>query len=365
MKKLLHPQYPAPALNLSDSPLFLPVPGSDADSDNIHAVFRRKFFFDGNRKAMFHIAVHGHYFFHINDFYGLGPVRSTDSRIFADSYDLSAALQPGENTIFVELHYPGSSYRTVPASIPGVWAEIENVPDSPWEYAKDIRHKKSFEYTFQLGKCENRDDRTKELQFYPVQEIRNPNGTVLSSRPIPPLTNEEYPFTKVCKCGFLPEFSPDDDDFARRMAEEVQVTAPEAFTDNTFAPPPAGFHGTFAIFDLGREFYGKVEIELETDESVIVDRSYDELLSFSRVKSCYAFGKWIPRARHAGDGYRFADRRITMPGKSCISVNFSDRGGRFLEVALRNHTKAVKITRIAAIDRIYPVPFSNIVSSAV
>ncbi len=358
MKTLLFPLYPAPALNISENPCFLIVPESDADSDNVHAVFRRKIFFDGSSKVMFHIAVHGHYCFHINDFYGLGPVRSTDSRIFADSYDLSAALQPGENTVCVELHYPGSSYRTVPASIPGVWAEIENAPDSPWEYAEDIRHKKSFEYTFQLGKCENRDDRINDLQFRPAQMVFNPNNVELCPRPIPPLTNEEYPFIKVCKCGFLPEFSPDDDDFARRMAEEVQVTSSEAFRDNIFSPPPAGFHGSFAIFDLGREFYGKVEIEIEADESVIVDRSYDELLSFSRVKSCYAFGKWVPRARHAGDGYRFADRRITAPGKSCISVNFSDRGGRFLQVALRNYSKAVKITRIAAIDRIYPVPVS-------
>ena len=355
MNNVLAPLYPAPALNCSIDPVFYLAPDIDAESDDVHILFKRKINYQGSGKVLFHLAVHGRYSFYINGHYGMGPVRGTDSRIFVDSYDLSEIITAGENILTVELHYPGSSYRTVPAGIPALWAEIEGVPDSPWEYAPDIRHKKSFEFTFQLGKCENRDDREKDFVFVPAERTVNPNHVELHPRPIPPLTADEYFFTNICKCGFLPEFSPDDDDFAKRLAEEVQISAPDAVADGVFAPPPAGYHGTFAIFDLGREFYGNVVLEFETDETVVVDRSYDEVLTFSRVKSRFAFGKWIPRARHGGDSYRFSDRRIAAPGKNVVSVDFGDRGGRFVEIAFRNHTKAINVTKISVTDRIYPV----------
>lgn len=354
MATLLDPLYPAPEFNFSGIP-FYTVPGTDAESDNVHVLFKTGIVFNGTSKVLFHLAVHGHYCFYINGFHATGPVRSTDSRIFYDSYDLTDVLQKGENFLTLELHYPGSSYRTVPAGIPAFTAAFEGAEHTAWHYAPDLRHKKSFEFTFQLGKCENRDDREENFTFTEAEKAVNPNKVELLPRPIPPLTCDKYPFEKLCKCGFLPEFSPDDDDFARRLAEEVQFTAPEAFKEGIVAPPPPGYHGTFLIFDLEREFYGKVEIELETQNTIIVDRSYAEMLTFSRVKSRYAFGKWRPKARHAGDSYRFADRRILPPGKHTVSVNFSDRGGRFLEIALRNHTREVKINRVTAVDRIYPV----------
>ena len=358
MKQQLYPQFPAALYPHTADPSFFIVPGTTAESDNVHALFRRKIFVEKQKNITLFIATCGHYFFTVNGFYGSGPVRSTDYRIFYDSYDLSQALTAGENILEIELHYPGSSYRTMPAGIPALWVQLTGTDDGCWEYAPDVRHQKSFEYTFQLGKCENRDDRKNNFSFSPAVTAPKPDDITLVPRPIPALTNEKIPFSKIVKCGFLPEFSADDDDFATRLATEVQCPAENAFDGTCFAPPPAGFHGTFATLDLGREFYGNVEIELESDESIIVDRSYDEILTFGRVKSAYAFCKWIPRARHAGDAYRFADRRITVPGSHIIRVNFADRGGRFVEIAIRNHTKPVKIKQICAVDRIYPVQSS-------
>ena len=354
MKHLLTPQYPAAASSFLTQAEFLVIPETDASSDNVHALFRREIIKKKGAAITFFIASCGRYYFHINGCCGMGPVRSTDSRIFYDSYDLTDLLKEGSNTIEVELHYPGSSYRTVPASIPALWAHVEGAADAPWEYAPDIRHKKSYEFTFQLGKCENRDDRITEFQFSTAEKRLNPNNVEILPRPIPPLTNEEFQFEKIVSCGYLPEFSPDDDDFAERLANEIQTPDASAFDGKEFAPPPMGYHGCYAVLDLGREFYGTLEIETDSDESVIVDRSYDEVLEFSRVKSRYFFGKWVPKARHAGDSYRFADRRITAPGKSTVSVTFADRGGRFVEIAVRNHTKPVKIGRISVTDRIYP-----------
>ncbi|MBE6384720.1 MAG: hypothetical protein E7048_03535 [Lentisphaerae bacterium] len=359
MRQLLSPQYPASTNCSVENPEFLVIPGIDESSDNVHVLFRREIIVESKGKITFFIASCGHYSFNINGFYGIGPVRSTDSRIFYDSYDLTEILTPGINRIEVELHYPGSSYRTIPACVPALWVQITGAADAPWEWALDCRHQKAFEYTFQLGKCENRDDRKNNFSFAPATVALNPNGVEICPRPIPALTNDEIPFEKIVRCGFLPEFSPDDDDFAERLANEVLTPDAAAFNGSEFAPPPCGYYGTFAILDLGKEFYGNVEIEIESDESLIIDRAYDEVLTFSRVKARYAFGKWIPKARHAGDSYRFADRRITLPGKNLISVSFADRGGRFVEIAIRNHTKAVKVTKITAIDRIYPVQASH------
>ena len=361
MQQLLTPLWPAPAPELPEPFRFLTVPGTTADSDDVHALFRKTFRWERGKKLLFAVTSHGRYRFELNGrFFGLGPVRGSDYRLFYDTYDLTEALQPGENVLTIQYHYPGSSYRTVAAARPALFAAF--VPEEPagtWEYASDIRYGRSFEYTFQLGKCENRDDRKNAFAFVPAETADNPNQVRLLPRPIPPLTNEEYPFPRVIRQGFLPEFSPDDDDFAARMATEVQFDALEAFDGKSFAVPPEGCHGCFVVFDLGREFYGNVEVELEGDAGVIVDRAYDEVTAWGRLQSAYFFGNWTPRARHAGDAYRFADRRILAGGRCVVTAEFADRGGRFLMLAVRNHKTAIRVHRISAVDRISPVPRSE------
>ena len=299
--KDLSPLYPAPQAEVPESPLCLIVPGTTADTYDVHVLFRRKFHWEPGKKLLLHIASHGNYRFEFNgSVAGIGPARGTDFRIFYDSYDLTAFLRSGENELVIQYHYAGSSYRTMAAGRPAVWVMFAPEPDGSWEYAADPRTVRSFEYTFQLGRCEDRDDRRSDFRFVPAETAVNPNQVKILPRPVPPLTREEYPFTQVIRRGFLPEFSPDDDDFAARMRSELLIDAPEAFDGSVFAPPPAGSHGAFAIFDLGREFYGNVEIELECEPGVIVDRAYDEMLILGRVWSAYFFGKWAPRARHAG-----------------------------------------------------------------
>ena len=43
MQQLLTPLWPAPVLELPEPPAFLSVPGTTADSDDVHALFRRRF----------------------------------------------------------------------------------------------------------------------------------------------------------------------------------------------------------------------------------------------------------------------------------------------------------------------------------
>ena len=63
MNNLLSPLYPAPSLNLSEDPSFYLVPHADAESDNVHALFRRKIHYKGAGKVIFQLAVHGRYSF--------------------------------------------------------------------------------------------------------------------------------------------------------------------------------------------------------------------------------------------------------------------------------------------------------------
>ena len=103
MQKLLTPLWPAPALEVLEPVSFLTVPGTTADSDDVHARFRKKFRREQGKKLLFCISAHGRYRFELNGrFFGLGPVRGSDFRIFYDTYDLTEALDPGENEITVQ-----------------------------------------------------------------------------------------------------------------------------------------------------------------------------------------------------------------------------------------------------------------------
>ena len=103
MKQILTPQYPADTNCSLEQPAFLVIPGADLSSDNVHALFRREIIKEkGSRNTLF-IASCGRYYFHINGFYGMGPVRSTDSRIFYDSYDLTDVLELTGNEDFKDM----------------------------------------------------------------------------------------------------------------------------------------------------------------------------------------------------------------------------------------------------------------------
>ena len=99
MKQQLFPQFPAAAYPHTENPEFFIVPGATAESDNVHALFRRKIVVGQEKNVTLFIASCGHYFFTVNGFYGSGPVRSTDYHIFYDSYDLSQHLSEGENLL--------------------------------------------------------------------------------------------------------------------------------------------------------------------------------------------------------------------------------------------------------------------------
>ncbi|GMV83042.1 MAG: hypothetical protein AMXMBFR7_42260 [Planctomycetota bacterium] len=99
-----------------------------------------------------------------------------------------------------------------------------------------------------------------------------------------------------------------------------------------------------AVFDFGREVLGHTILEIDAPKGAIVDVALDERL---REDGCVALFKshFMVNA---------ADRFVARGGGERIE-GFHPRGGRYLQVTVRNSDRPVRLKRIALRETVYPL----------
>ncbi|MGF1483226.1 MAG: family 78 glycoside hydrolase catalytic domain [Opitutales bacterium] len=136
---------------------------------------------------------------------------------------------------------------------------------------------------------------------------------------------------------------------AREMAwdrppEHVAVDAPE-HVDGRIVPLGPDGSGTLT-FDLGREFLGRVVLDIEAPAGTTVDIAQEERLSPANALRLYS-QHW---------GVSSADRFI-HPGGRFVYEGLLERGGRYLQITVRNATDTVMVhaARIRSSSLRWPV----------
>lgn len=113
------------------------------------------------------------------------------------------------------------------------------------------------------------------------------------------------------------EFSP-----ARRMMQDFRrvCRVPQPATGPWRFDPPAGKgRGAFALFDMGVDQYGELQLVVEAGEGTVLDVAHGEHLDDLGVRA-------------ANDGDHYADRFICREGRNEFTVPFRRIGARYLQV---------------------------------
>ncbi len=100
---------------------------------------------------------------------------------------------------------------------------------------------------------------------------------------------------------------------------------------------PLNDHGAGAVvLDFGREYLGHIRLELDSPAGTIVDTAYDERLRADRALGFF----------QANPFTNTADRFFTRGGAETLET-FHERGGRYLQITVRNAKGPVRLRQAA------------------
>lgn len=314
--------------------------------------------------GLFYISSESYYAFFVNGHHiRTGPVRGTMSCNFVDEVDASVFLKNGENQIAVEVYCDNiPNFRTSPAEPAVFITSGQLITDSTWQVqvAEEYRTEDVPKYTEQIGVMEWRD--MQQYPFgWPIFEDHGvwTNACVISSdRPIHqkhlyhrdliPLRCQTVHYAKICSVKKLDSIpSNHGTDIASLMTHEVHHPVTLDLSDPITAEPPGTRKGMAFIVDMGQEFVGHLDIELDAPAGTILDVGYQESIENGRLNLA------------PSDGYRFADRYITAEGRQKIESPLRWRGGRYIQLAIREFHRPVILHDIAVKDHRYAVDESS------
>jgi len=337
------------------------------------------------QRALLRIAADGRYAAYLNGkFVGNGPVRGTERRYFADSYDIAALLTPGPNWIAVEVHCSVAPTFTMVPYQPAVLAEIAAIAatDESWQVMVDPSHQAVAPlYTFQIGHAEwkrmdaerpgwmsGRDGHEGWLTPLIAGSPADFGGRRTVARPIAALTQDILHPRTIVASGQVPHSSAliETVEWAGLVAVEAHYPFRKAACH---ARPPCGGskpltvqpaahrEGAYLIFDFGREVFGNLRIEVDGPQDAVMDVAHNDALQDGRINS------------NPSTSYRFADRFTLRSGQQIIVQRLHNRGFRYLQLVFRNFITPIRLHEVQLINRIYsqepraaftcPDPFLN------
>ena len=338
------------------------------------------------QRARLRIAADGRYAAYLNgEFVGNGPVRGTDRRYFADSYDVAALLTPGPNWIAVEVHCSVAPTYTMVPYQPAVLAEIVDITatDASWQVMVDPAHQTAAPlYTPQIGYAEwKRMDAERpgwmsghdgnEGWHVPLiaGSPANFGGRRTVARPIAALTQDILNPRTIVASGQVPhsDASIETVEWAGLIAVEAHHPFQPAaghggpacggYSAPLTVHPAAQRDGVYLILDFGREVYGNLRVEVDGPQGAVMDVAHNDALRADRMNS------------HPNTSYRFADRFTLRAGRQTIVQRLHNRGFRYLQLVFRNFTTPIRLHEVHLINRVYsrepraaftcPDPFLN------
>ena len=140
----------------------------------------------------------------------------------------------------------------------------------------------------------------------------------------------------------LPDFvwqpAPSLDDPAREMGWDAPGAPAPVFSESIFpiALPVAETGVATAVYDFGYEFLGHVMLDIEAPSDAVVDVANDEMLRPNGTLHLFK-SNW---------GVNSADRFVLRGGGEQIEA-FHPRGGRYLQVTVRNARGPVTLRRVS------------------
>jgi hypothetical protein len=311
-----------------------------------------------------HIAAESYYVLYLNGKQiGSGPARGTENCNFLDTYDIAEYAIKGENSIAVEVFCNNfSTFMASPAQ-PALFISAGNsVCDHRWQVqlAQEYRTQDVPNYTPQMGLMEWRDlrkspqgwqtfaDDTAWLNAQIIDPSRKIYSKKLFLRDIPQLSQTEIQPVEIPVMKTVKRLDDiQNPDVATVLEKEKRCDIQMDFSALIKGQPqkiqPVSDGGGVAfVVDFRYEFAGHFCLDIDAPEGTIIDVGYQEAIAGDRLNLSVA-------------EYRFADRYILAEGRQSLSNPLRWRGGRYMQLVLREFHRDITIYSLKIIDKRYPI----------
>lgn len=361
------------------APEWIWMPGFESRV-NQYVEFRREFEVSGGSGAELSISVDTNFAAWVNGvFVGAGqfadfPANKTFSRM-----NVSVALKPGKNVLTVLVHYCGVNHFSYIPWQPGLWYKLQTAQGCIVSNSQTLcrrsttyQEKDCSRLTIQMGYTFNYDaagqdnwrdvSYTSDFNWKPAVVCKE--QTVPAQRPLPMLEYKARSSVRVIAQGLLKRPASDETTVAQKVQSDFlsACRAYEIFNnvkpDEDIIDKPVSVTATkitadgfYAIYDIGREECGLVDIELDAKAGTIVDIAIGEHLDDMRVRA--AIG-----------GRNFASRLITRDGKNYLTHYTNRYAGRYVELHVTNLTGDMTIDYSGLLPAEYPVKMSGAFESS-
>ncbi len=310
-------------------------------------------------EGLFYVAAESYYALYINGHrVGLGPARGTMSCNFIDTLETQSYLQPGNNHIAIEIYCDNiPNFRTAPAEPALFVASGKLIADETWEVqtAREYRTEDVPKYTLQIGVMEWRDQALVP-QGWPLHQDDSNWETaqiITSNRPIyqkslyfrdvlPLELKTLSPIAMPIVKALDPLPKDNNLDVAMLMTTEPHHQIQWEPSDPLTILPPADHDGIVIIFDMGQEFIGHLDFQIDAPAGTLIDVGYQEEIENERLKLAVSH-------------YRFADRYVAAEGPQQIGSPLRWRGGRYLQMAFRQFDRPITLGHVHIQDHRYPI----------
>lgn len=303
---------------------------------NVFALFRKRFV--GGDGARIRVSVCGNYVAFVNGHVAaFGQYTDFPDRKTYTETDISR-LCSGDDELMVSVHYSGNGFTSHFDGEPGLWAEIEvggeivATTDASWEVVPDVRYSfgdrpiisGSLNYTFEFNA-------TCSLPPWAQAIVFQQRETFPSPRPVEPCVDAGFAVGSLVRSGLL-------------LRQDNAVPLGPHFSSDIL-DPPNGANGIYALFDLGEECTGLLQLDVEAEEGTVFEIAHGEYVADGRIPPAVAG----PNERTAS-----VDRYIACAGRQTFVQYLRRLGCRYIEVHAIGNPAAARI--ISAGLRVVELP---------
>ena len=298
--------------------------------------------------AKLQICADAEYAVFLNEQYvGSGQYRTLSNRKVYDEYDVTPFLQKGENELRVIAYSQGVDSSTYRSDLPMMSFAFQCgdsiiILSGEDTQVREHPHYKSGEMekvSNQLGFSYHYYANNHDTEWQKASVVKRDYN--YEKRPIKQLVHGDILQGTVCAQGFLKRIS------FGTPAEQMQTdglfwkSKEEVINGNVIIKQSNG-DGVFFVVDLGQEFAGILQFELEAASGTVLDISWGEHVDDLRVRS------------HVGDR-NFACRYVCSEGKQKFTGYFRRVAGRYLQVHITNMSDNVTIHQLGLVPTDYPL----------
>ena len=301
-----------------------------------------------------------------------GPVRGTGTLQYFDVIDLAPSLHAGRNHLAVLAQSPGEeNFVAAPGcDAPALLLELGDVLASDASFRAEIAedyHRTEEYFTWQTGFMEDRDlriapdDRRWTLGLdgaeqwpaaVPAQLLLHKKLVV---RDVPELAERVVWPVSVVRTAQVTRVPAPEKPFYQELAGEPWSASAEAGISGLATlsgpeaacviRPDASGRGTALIADLGQDFTGYPELEIECAKpgTLLAVTFGEALIDDRRI-----------RLDFQNPLYGFTDRYRLAAGRNRLGSLLCERGGRYLQLVFHDLEDAVTIRRLAFREHRYP-----------